>query len=149
MIDFWPCIEFKAQVGSFGNNFNNRVEEAVGSSTDLLTAFREGKFATSRRPWLGWLMLLEECPDSLSPVRVFEPHFEVFTEFRGASYRKRYEIVCERLMRERLYDATCLLISEREAGLQGHYSEPNEEFGFASFAASLTAQALAYVKMRG
>lgn len=29
-------IEFKSQVGpSFGNNFNNRVEEALGSATDL------------------------------------------------------------------------------------------------------------------
>jgi hypothetical protein len=29
-------IEFKAQVGpSFGNNFNNRSEEAIGTATDL------------------------------------------------------------------------------------------------------------------
>ena len=36
-------IEFKSQVGpSFGNNFNNRVEEALGSATDLWKAFREG-----------------------------------------------------------------------------------------------------------
>ena len=63
-------IEFKAQVGpSFGNNFNNRVEEALGNSTDLLTAFREGKFRPSQRPWLGWLMLLEETRNSTQPVR--------------------------------------------------------------------------------
>lgn len=29
-------VEFKSQVGpSFGNNFNNRAEEAIGSATDL------------------------------------------------------------------------------------------------------------------
>jgi hypothetical protein len=28
-------IEFKSQVGSFGNNYNNRTEEAIGSATDI------------------------------------------------------------------------------------------------------------------
>jgi hypothetical protein len=29
------AIEFKSQVGSFGNNFNNRTEEALGNAKDL------------------------------------------------------------------------------------------------------------------
>lgn len=36
--------ELKSQVGSFGNNFNNRTEEALGSSVDFWTAFRENVF---------------------------------------------------------------------------------------------------------
>jgi hypothetical protein len=33
------AIEFKSQVGpSFGNNFNNRIEEALGSATDVWQA---------------------------------------------------------------------------------------------------------------
>lgn len=41
-------IEFKAQVGpSFGNNFNNRTEEALGNATDLWAAYREGAFKPS------------------------------------------------------------------------------------------------------
>ena len=47
------AIEFKSQVGSFGNNYNNRTEEAIGSAVDLWAAFREGAFAPSERPWLG------------------------------------------------------------------------------------------------
>ena len=141
-------IEFKAQVGSFGNNFNNRVEEAIGNSTDLLTAYREGKFKPSQRPWLGWLMLLEDSPKSTSPVRVSERHFEVFPEFKGTSYAKRYELFCERLVRERLYDATCFLMSNEAVGLSGGYTEPDEELGFKSFAMSLTARAMAYAQMR-
>ena len=36
-------IEFKSQVGpSFGNNYNNRTEEALGCATDLWAAYREG-----------------------------------------------------------------------------------------------------------
>ena len=39
------ALEFKSQVGpSFGNNYNNRTEEALGSATDLITAYREGAF---------------------------------------------------------------------------------------------------------
>ncbi len=50
-------LEFKSQVGSFGNNFNNRTEEALGNATDLWSAFEEGAFKPSERPWLGFLML--------------------------------------------------------------------------------------------
>ncbi len=142
-------IEFKAHIGpSFGNNFNNRVEEALGNSTDLLTAFREGKFKPSQKPWLGWLMLLEDARKSTSPVRVDEPHFEVFPEFKETSYAKRYELFCERLMRERLYDGTCLILSDKSGGLKGKFSEPNPEFSFATFATSLSAHAMAYAQIR-
>ncbi len=142
-------IEFKSHVGpSFGNNFNNRVEEALGSATDVWTAYREGAFKPSAKPWLGWLMLLEDAPQSRSPVRVAEPHFKVLKEFKHASYSKRYELFCQRLVRERLYDATCLMLSDRESGLRGCYAEPNEELTFRNFAASLSAHAIAFARMR-
>ena len=142
-------IEFKAHIGpSFGNNFNNRVEEALGNSMDLLTAYREGKFKPSQKPWLGWLMLLEDTPKATTPVKVDEPHFGVFPEFKMTSYAKRYELFCERLMRERLYDGTCLILSDKKGGLKGKFTEPNQEFSFATFATSLTAHAIAYAKMR-
>lgn len=142
-------IEFKSHVGpSFGNNFNNRVEEALGSATDILTAYREGAFKPSQKPWLGWLMLLEDAPKSKSPVRVLEPHFKVFEKFKGASYAARYELFCERLVRERLYDAACLLLSDKSNGLNGGYSEPNAEVNFKNFATSLSAHAMAFAKMK-
>jgi len=141
-------IEFKAQVGSFGNNYNNRVEEALGSATDLLTAYREGKFQPSQKPWLGWLMLLEDSKKSTVPVKVKEPHFKVFQEFRNVSYAQRYELFCERLVREQLYDAACLLMSNEVMGLQGGYSEPNLELGFNPFVTSLMGRAIAHAKMR-
>ena len=75
-------IEFKSQVGSFGNNYNNRTEEAIGSATDIWAAYREGAFKPSARPWLGYLMLLEEATRSIAPVRAREPHFKVFPEFK-------------------------------------------------------------------
>ena len=51
------ALEFKSQKGpSFGNNFNNRSEEAIGSAQDIWTAYREGAFSASERPWLGYMM---------------------------------------------------------------------------------------------
>lgn len=99
------ALEAKSQVGpSFGNNFNNRTEEAMGSAMDLWTAFREGAFNKTVKPWLGYVFLLEDCPESQKPVRVQEPHFKVLPEFINASYAKRYELFCRKLVRECHYN---------------------------------------------
>lgn len=139
-------IEFKSQIGSFGNNYNNRTEEAIGSSTDLWAAYREGAFRPSARPWLGYLMLLEEATKSLSPVRPREPHFKVFPEFREASYAQRYEILLTKLVRERFYDGACFLLSDKKNGPQGQYREPAAELTFHKFMTSLLARAIAIRK---
>lgn len=135
-------IEFKSQVGSFGNNYNNRTEEAIGSAADIWAAYREGAFKPSARPWLGYMMLLEEARGSMHPVRAQEPHFKVFPEFKDASYAKRYEILLTKLVRERLYDSACLLLSDSRRGARGYYSEPSVELGFENFFSSLLARAL-------
>lgn len=142
-------IEFKTQAGpSFGNNFNNRVEEAIGNATDIWTAYREGAFKLSGKPWLGYFMMLEDARGSTSPVRVSSPHFPAFDVFKGTSYVERYKIFCERLVRERLYDATCLILSPRESGLRGECTEPVEDLSFSNFATSLMGHAIAFVKKK-
>lgn len=134
------AAEFKSQVGpSFGNNFNNRAEEAIGSATDVWGAFREGAFRPSRRPWLGYLMLLEECAGSLAAVACRAPHFPVFKHFEGASYARRYEVLVEKLVRERLYDGACFLTSRREDAKTGVFREPSDEFTFQRFVTPLLA----------
>ncbi len=144
------AIEAKSQVGpSFGNNFNNRCEEAIGSAVDLWTAYREGAFRDSPRPWLGYLFLLEDCERSRRPVTVKEPHFPVFDIFREASYQKRYELLCRHLVRERHYEAAALLISDQRSGAKGEYAEPAAELAFERFAASLVAHVAAYERIWG
>jgi len=140
-------VEFKAHVGpSFGNNYNNRTEEALGNATDYWAAFREGAFRGSPRPWLGYMMLLEEASGSTRPVAVAEPHFSVFDDFRDASYAKRYEILLTKMVRERLYDAASLILSPSDAGRNGAFSEPCQELRFANLAESLVARAIAYAR---
>lgn len=136
------AMEFKSQVGSFGNNFNNRAEESLGSATDIWTAYREGAFALSQRPWLGYVMVLEQTEQSLSAVGVKEPHFPVFEEFRNASYAKRYEILITKLLRERLYDGAAFLLASQAEGPKGEYCEPSHELGFERFLFSLRARVM-------
>ena len=139
------AIELKSQVGpSFGNNFNNRTEEAMGTALDVWTAFREGASNKTVQPWLGYVFLLEDCPRSQSPVRVVEPHFKVFPEFVNASYARRYELFCRKLVRERHYNAAAFLISAQDTGLNGVYSEPADDLSFELFARSLVAHASVY-----
>src|SRR5690606_21610702 len=109
----------------------NRTEEALGSATDLLAAYREGAFRPGARPWLGYLMLLEKSPRSLRPVRSAEPHFKVFPEFRGASYAKRYEILMTKLVRDQCYDAAAFMLSDPAGAGTGDYEQPCEELQFA------------------
>jgi hypothetical protein len=141
-------VEFKSQVGSFGNNFNNRTEESLGNATDLWAAYAEGAFKPSERPWLGYFMLLEDAPRSNAPVRPKQPHFKVFPEFDGASYAKRYELLLTKLVRARLYDAGCLIMSTRDGGRRGEYREPTLELSFRNFMTSLLGRTVAAAQMQ-
>ncbi len=134
------AIEAKSQVGpSFGNNFNNRTEEAMGSALDLWTAFREGAFLNSPQPFVGYAFMLESCKASNRPIKVKEPHFKVFPEFIGASYLSRYEIFCRKLVLERHYTAVAFVTSTAEEGNQGHFLTPAEDLSIERFARVLTA----------
>ena len=116
------AMEFKSQVGSFGNNFNNRTEEVLGKAADIWAAFREGAFAPSLRPWLGYVMVLEEAERSRLAQSASRSHtLQVFEEFRGVSYAKRYEILLTKLVRERLYDSATLILTDRQTGRDGTY----------------------------
>jgi hypothetical protein len=141
-------VEVKSQVGSFGNNFNNRTEEAIGNATDLWTAYREGAFRSSPRPWLGYFMMVEEAPGSTRPVGIRQRHFRVFKQFMDTSYTQRYALLCRRLVLERLYDAACLISSSRETGPRGDYREPDAQLSFAIFATSLVTHAMTFAGLR-
>lgn len=140
------AIEFKSQRGpSFGNNMNNRSEEAIGTAVDLWTAYREGAFGpASPRPFVGWVMLLEDCAESRARVGVAEPHFKVFREFAGTSYAERYELLLRRLRLEKLFDSTCLLLSTEKDGPAGIYSEPASDLAMNPFLAGLAGHIVTF-----
>lgn len=132
------AIELKSQVGpSFGNNFNNRTEEAIGTAHDFWTAYREGAFGKHPRPFVGWLMLVEDAPSSRSPVRDRSPNYPVFPEFQGASYLKRYDVLCQRLAQEQLYSTASIMATPRSAVTTGTYVDMSELTSLKTFVTSL------------
>ena len=133
-------IELKSHVGpSFGNNFNNRAEEALGSADDFWTAYREGAFGMSAVPWAGYFLLLEDHESSRRPVKVSEPIFKVFDEFKEASYAMRYELLLRRMMRERRYTATCMVLSTNPAEEYLRVTEPGSDMIYERRIRSLIA----------
>ena len=132
------AIELKSQVGpSFGNNFNNRTEEAIGTAHDFWTAYREGAFGKNPKPFLGWLMMVEDAPRSRSPVRDASPHFDVFPEFEGASYLKRYDVLCQRLIQEQLYSVASVITSKRDASRTGAFGELSDMTNLNAFVVAI------------
>jgi len=131
------AIELKSQVGpSFGNNFNNRAEEAIGTAHDLWTAYRKGAFGEQPPPFVGWLMLVEDAPESKSPVRESSPHFSVFEEFKDSSYLKRYDLLCQRLIQERLYTTASVIASPKTAVNNGDFSSLSQMTSLKTFVTS-------------
>jgi hypothetical protein len=134
------AVEFKSQIGSLGNNVNNRAEEAIGNGVDLREAYAHGLIHKGPpRPWLGYFFLLEDCDEARSVVRVRTPHFPVAKEFANASYQRRYELLCERLVQDGIYHGACFLMSGHAKGPKGHFLEPNPALTFEKFATALCA----------
>ncbi|MFE5671668.1 PaeR7I family type II restriction endonuclease [Agromyces sp. NPDC056523] len=134
------AIELKSHVGpSFSNNFNNRTEEAIGSAVDLWTAYREGAFGDGPRPFVGWLMHVEDAPASRRPTRTGGIHFPVIGELRDASYLERYEILCRRLVLENLYTETAVITSTRNGGRYGEWDNLSTATSLRRFVAAFSA----------
>lgn len=154
------AMEFKSQAGkSIGNNVNNRSEEAVGSAKDLWTAYREGRFGMGApTPFLGYLFLLEDGTNVRRPVTNKEPYFKVDPAFRGSAgprkvadtvkyqgvtYAERYELLCRRLVLERLYSASCFMMATN--AVPTVISQPAQDLTFSRFAAALRGHAVTFV----
>lgn len=98
-------IELKSQVGSFGNNANNRAEEALGNAHDVRAAHRHGLLP--RVPWMGFVYIMEDCAQSRREGRVAnEGRLPRDPTFEGASYLDRVKHLCHRLQHLGLYNAT-------------------------------------------
>ncbi len=130
-------IELKSQVGSLGNNFNNRSEEAIGNAKDVRVAFTNHLLGTEP-PYVAFLMVLEDTEAAARPRTTRTKFFETDPELRNTSYAVRYQQLLSRLVREQLYDAACLLPAT-------HDGEPvievSDEVGLERFLASLVAKA--------
>lgn len=155
------AIELKSIADSFGKNSNNRNEEALGSGIDIKEAFEEDAFEGLTRLFTGYLILVEDCPQTSTSVQIQMKHFRAMEEFMlrpetrsttyikndegeypsidGVSYMDRFDILCRRLMQKNLYTAASVVKSPRTAIKDGAYSAVTRETGIKAFLASLAS----------
>jgi hypothetical protein len=116
--DLRICVEFKSQVDSYGNNENNRYEEAMGSGLDV-----RARYGPSVA--IGFVLVLCEEESTRRPTTM--RHQEILPEFRETSHVQRRSIFARRLTEFRLnqmpfYDATAVLF----VGRDGSHTHPDE-----------------------
>ncbi len=135
-------IELKSIVGNNpGQNFNNRTDEALGQAMDVWKAVERGIIDTPLRPWLGYFMLIEDN-DSWNHVSAARsavwPSDPVFDNTSAAD---RASIFFERMVRERLLDAACVVLADRSSGAVRYQ---RDSLSFQSFAAAMFGRCLQF-----
>ena len=100
------AIELKSMCGSFGNNLNNRTEEAIGNAVDVRAKYG------SDAPWLGYIYVIEENEKSAA-----------VSKRRGISYVQQIEDLCNKLVEDGLYDGAMLVKTKNSKGSE--WSEPS------------------------
>ncbi|SEQ29442.1 PaeR7I family type II restriction endonuclease [Streptomyces radiopugnans] len=139
------AFELKGLGGpSYGNNYNNRVEEALGSAVDLRRAALAELFP-KEKPWLGYFFIMQDGEGSRTPVKIAKGGLPVDDMWHGTSYQDRFGIFCQRLVDEQLYDAVCYVTSSLE---NPSPVEPVDSLDWRHFAAAINAR-LTYLKSLG
>lgn len=140
------AIELKALGGpSYGNNYNNRVEEALGNAVDVAHANR-AQLVGKEKPWLGYFFLLDDSPEARQPREPrTNPMLPIPPEWPVLSFRERFSLTGRRLVEEGLYDAVCYVSASAS---QPKPSEPEPLLDWRHFAASIEAR-LTYLSKLG
>jgi hypothetical protein len=136
-------IELKSITGHKpGQNFNNRTDEALGQAVDVWRAVERGIIESPLRPWLGYVMLLEDNDEwnRVSPAR--RPVWPADPVFANTSAADRAAIFFDRMVRERLLDAACVMMAKRESGAVRY---PQPSLSFQSLAAAMFGRTLQFM----
>lgn len=136
--DLMAAIELKSINSSFGNNQNNRAEEAIGNAVDMGFATENGLVPRRTKPPARcYVMVVCDCEESSMPVRVPETHYGVDPIFEGTSYQQRFEIMCSRFLDERLYEAVWLVYVDPVKRI---VTEPNPALSYEAFIETISSQ---------
>ena len=136
--DLLAAVELKSINSSFGNNFNNRSEEALGSALDLDYAIRNGlvRYQTAP-PVLAYVLVVRSCEESSFKCSNRKAVYPVDEVFDNTSYLERLAIMCRRMMAERVYQAVWIVYVDPELGF---VEEPDEHLSYERFIETLASQ---------
>lgn len=62
---------------------------------------------------------------------------------KGASYLKRYDLLCQKLVQEQLYTTAAVITSERSAAKTGEFAELSPMTGLKTFITTLAGHVAA------
>lgn len=130
------AIELKSQNSSPGNNFNNRVEESLGSAEDASKAVKNGLIPGVPAPAFAFAMFIT-IPDIMRPRKIPVAKFDTDPIFKDTSYLERYVIFLKRAIAERLYQTSWLVFIDTE---NMKVYEPCEDFTYEKFITLLRGQ---------
>ena len=136
--DVVALFELQSQVGSFGNNANNRAEESIGNPTDLMYAVEHGLIPI--RPWTAYIYVIQDVKGSTTrSSNRSSTAYPVDEAFSFASYVDRVTLLAERLVAVGLYNAawivaTTMPLSESD---NATWSSPSEKVGWEAFLSAL------------
>ncbi|GAA3220442.1 PaeR7I family type II restriction endonuclease [Oerskovia jenensis] len=118
-------VELKSQVGSEGNNGNNRIEEALGSAFDAATAQDLNRAFGVLPIWTAFCVVFGSDPLSAKPVRTRgRPLFDTDPIFDGMTYGRQWEIAVERFVQTGAYDAGWMVHTWLDYEKNPGYREP-------------------------
>lgn len=133
------AIEFKSQVGSVAKNMNNRFEEALGTATDTHAAHAKNETYGEVPPWLGYVFVLQETPETEQKGRATKALFPTDSIFEGMSYSERYQEMVKRFIGERVYQAGWFVSTKvTDEGIV--YNEPLATAAAETFAVQIRGQ---------
>ncbi|MBR6204228.1 MAG: hypothetical protein IKQ60_04100 [Candidatus Methanomethylophilaceae archaeon] len=128
-------IELKSISGSYGNNINNRVEEAIGEAIDAKYANDRGLINHVTPPLMAYALIVKKDSESSSNCKkLTSHHFDFDPVFENTSYIDRFRIMCERLRRENIYGAVWFVVVEP---ITGKIEEPVKELSYDTFLAEI------------
>jgi len=122
------AVELKSRIAPMAGDDCSDRAEAIVAAHDLWTAYREGAFGHQSPPFVGLLVISEE--------------------FEKASHADRYDIMCRKLMKERLYTAASVIVAPRTAATSGEYGELSEMTGLRWFVAGLAGHVAAQAALK-
>ena len=128
------AIELKSICGSYGNNINNRAEEAIGQSIDAQYMIKNDLLDCTVPPLFGYVMIVKEEPKSLALTKIHEPHYPVDPIFKNTSYIDRFKILCQRLRKEGLFSAVWFVVANPDTG---EVYEPDSNLSYDKFIAEI------------
>lgn len=127
------AIELKSINSSFGNNANNRTEEALGVACDARMAYEEGLLGTGvTPPVLGYVLVVKEDRRSMTPSTAPKSprFFALDPAFSKVSYIDRFRLLCERLKAKSFYQAVWFVVANPETG---EVFEPSPSLSYENF----------------